>query len=324
MSVVLVTSPDTNAGKTAICVALGQRLRRLGKQVAYRRVSGPGADADAKMVASALRQSDSPDSLVHPAEAIAGSLRGEADVVLVEASISSTRTVVAALSTETTISLIVARYVPDDLAQTIVDHATVAGIASAQVIINAVPDKGQRQVDQRVAPALHAAGLTVVGVVPQDRIMLGMTARELAVALDAEVLCGADGLDGPVEAVMVAAMSDEGAEPYFRRLNRKAVVAAGDRPDIHMPALATDTTCIVLTEGRDPDPTVLKTADQQSVPLLKVGPDTTATLDRISDAWSKIRFHQSHKVSRAYALYQSHVAEASLLEALGVTSEVVR
>jgi BioD-like phosphotransacetylase family protein len=111
---------------------------------------------------------------------------------------------------------------------------------------------------------------------------------------------------------MISAMSDEGAEEYFRRIGRKAVVAGGDRPDIHMPALATDTSCIVLTEGHDPDPTVLKTAEDQGVPLLKVRPSTVATLEHISDALGSARFRQAHKVGRAVALFGDQIDDGTL------------
>jgi len=330
MSVILVTSPETNAGKTALAVAIGQRLRRLGKRVAYRRLPGEGAVADATFVAGALRQSEPPATLATTLEKLPESLRAaEADVILLETDSKNPLEAAAAAVASSAVPLIVARYQHVELAERIISHAlAIGGATAARVVINAVPEKGLRQVEQKVIPALQQAGLTVVGVIPQDRILLGITAGELARALGAEVIAGSDGLDGPVEAVMIAAMSDEGAEQYFRRLNRKVVVAAGDRPDVHMPALATDTTCIVLTEGRDPDPTVFKTADQQGVPLLKVEPDTTAILDQISEAMAQVRFRQSHKVSRALALYQAHLDENALLagviDGTGAGQEVAR
>jgi len=189
--------------------------------------------------------------------------------------------------------------------------------------LNAVPEKGVRQARQRITPDLESAGLSVLGVVPQDRVLLGTTVGELAKALDAEVLCATDQLSLPVEAVMIAAMSDEGAEDYFRRISRKAVVAAGDRPDIHMPALATDTSCIVLSQYLDPDPTVFKTADQQGVPLLKVRPDTFVVLDQIAMHFSEVRFRQSHKVGPAVSAFREHLNETALFSTLGIDGREV-
>jgi BioD-like phosphotransacetylase family protein len=327
MSIVLVSSPEANAGKTAAIVAIGQRLRRQGLRVDYRRTNGPEAAADAAFVSTVLRLTDGASAT--PVEAglfVRDSAPSSAssDVTFVElddlAALNSG--VIAALNQAGARSLIVARYHADGLVDTIVEQARLVSLATV-VIINAVPEKGRRQVEQRVAPALTAAGLVVAGIVPQDRSLLGLSVGDLARQLGAEVLCAEDALDEPVEAVMISAMSDEGAEHYFRRISRKAVVAGGDRPDIHMPALATDTSCIVLTEGHDPDPTVFKTADEQSIPLLKVKPSTMETLDHVSAALANGRFRQTYKVARSVALFGSNLDESRLYRALDIAGREV-
>ncbi len=317
MSVVLVSSPTTNAGKTTTIVALGQRLRRMGKRVTYRRFPGAGALADAAFVATTLRLSDPRDVVApagDPATLAAAVFDADADVAFVEVGEEATGREAArvAFARANVVPLIVARYRAEGLTEEIVGHARELGLTRGQVIVAVVPEKGLRQIQQRVRPALAAQGLTLVAAIPQDRPLLGLSVGELATALEATVLCAHDQLGQPVEGVMISAMSDEGAEEYFRRISRKAVVAAGDRPDIHMPALATDTSCLVLTEGYDPDPTVFKTADEQGVPLLKVGPSTVETLERISDALANARFRQSSKVARAVALYGAQIDEATL------------
>ena len=321
MNILLITSPDANAGKTTFAVAIGQRLGRLGKRLAYRRFPGPGGMADATFVRSALQQREPPDLICPPADKLSDSLRSDADVLLVEAADVAGAALVARI--DGVVPVVVARYAVDNLAESIVAHVRAIGATRANVVINVVPEKGQRQVRQRVVPALHEAGLAVVGIVPQDRTLLGTTAGELAQVLEANVLCAEDQLDLPVEAVMIAAMSDEGAEEYFRRITRKVVVAAGDRPDTHMPALATDTSCIVLSQGIDPDPTVFKTADQQGVPLLKVQPDTFAVLDRIGEHFREVRFHQRHKIGPAVSLLRANVDEATLYSAIGIDAREV-
>lgn len=326
MNIILVTSPRSNAGKTAFCVALGQWIRRRGQRVGYRRLAGVGASEDAGFIRSVLRLSESIPALTPDPTEITPALSAGFEVLLIEADAATDPALcIRALAGQVTvIPLIVARYVADGLAEMVIAHAAALGLSGARVLVNVVPDKGRRKVQQDVIPQLQAAGLSVIGIVPQDKILLGTTAGDLARALEAEVLCADDGLDLPVEAVMIAAMSDEGAEPYFRRHTRKAVVAAGDRPDIHLPALATDTSCIILTDGRDPDPTVLKTADQNGVPLLKVAEDTLTILERISDTMSRVRCHHKHKVSRALAHFSAHANLGALLADLGLASEAIR
>ncbi len=324
MTVLLLTSPRPNAGKTFLAIGLGQRLRRANAPVSYRRVPSPGASADAGFAATSLRLTDRPEDLILEDPQVAAELVSGANVVLVEDNADADRSAARAVLAAGAIPLLVAGYRPDGLSEEILAHAGDLGVILGWVILNHVPEKGLRQVTRKVIPALQVAGFTVLGTIPEDRLLLGMSVGDLADALGAEVLCAGEELNRPVEAVMIAAMSDEGAEDYFRRRSRKAVVAGGDRPDVHMPALATDTSCIVLTEGLDPDPTVLKTADELGVPLLKVTPGTPETLENISAALSQTRFHQSYKVSHAVALIGQHVDEKRLYEALGIAQAAAR
>lgn len=317
MTSIILTSPGPNAGKTTLAVALGQRYRRRGYRVGYRRtLDAAVAREDAAFVRSALQITEPVDELLVPPGSRAIPPSADLDLLLIETSHrESARPFLDAPGVR---SLIVARFQADQLAETVIEHARGIGTSTTSVLINVAPEKGMRQLRQRVIPALEAAHLPVIGVLPQDRVLLGTTVEELATALAAEVLCAHDQLNRPVEAVMIAAMSDEGAEEYFRRLDRKVVVAAGDRPDIHLPALATDTSCLVLSQGLDPDPTVLKTADESGVPLLKVSANTFAVLDQIADHFGEVRFHQRHKIGPAVALLRAQLDEATLDAALGI------
>jgi BioD-like phosphotransacetylase family protein len=323
VTIILVSSPEANTGKTAVIVGLGQRLRRQGTRIEYRRISGSEAAADAAFVSKVFRSSDGPSASPLDARCLVGELSRPAsptDVTFVEVDADAVFSPedFSALSQLGSRSLVVARFHAAGLIDTIIAHAGLIPLTPTAVIINSVPDKGRRLLEKRVVPALSSAGLKVVGIVPQDRTLLGLSVGDLARSLGADVLCANDALDEPVEGVMISAMSDEGAEEYFRRLRRKAVIAGGDRPDIHMPALATDTTCIILTEGHDPDPTVLKTSEDQSVPLLKVQPSTMETLDHVSDTLVSTRFRQTFKVSRAMGLFGANVDEPGLYRAFDV------
>jgi BioD-like phosphotransacetylase family protein len=312
MSVVLVSSPTPGSGKTAAIVALGQRLRRLGIRVRYRRLPGSGASADADFVASTLRLDRASAGAPSTVDRTGAENGTDDQVTFLEAGDETDLGASSSIVASVDIHLIVARFQSDRLVEAIVQRARQLNVRGSLVLINAVPDKGMRLVQNRIVPALQDAGLAVLAIIPQDRILLGLSVGELASSLGADVLCADDQLALPVEAVMISAMSDEGAEAYFRRVARKAVVAGGDRPDIHMPALATDTSCIVLTEGHDPDPTVFKTAEEQGVPLLKVRPSTIETLEHVSDALAGARFRQAHKVSRAVALFGAQIDDDSL------------
>jgi hypothetical protein len=325
LNAILVSSPAPGAGKTTAIVALGQWLRRSGRTIDYRRLPGPGAEADAAFVTRALRLGVLATRVGSP-DAVPGAGDSGADVLFVETSsygmglgLTPSRP-----NGHFAKNLVIARYQSEGMVELVRFGADGWPPNSTSVLLNAVPEKGLRQTQNRTIPALRGQGYSVMGVLPQDRVLLGMTVGDLAESLGAEVLCARDQLALPVEAVMIAAMSDEGAEAYFRRIAHKTVVAGGDRPDIHMPALATDTSCIVLTEGYDPDPTVFKTAEDQGVPLLKVTPSTVETLEHISTALASARFRQEHKISSAVTLFGTQIDANELNQALGLGREVAR
>lgn len=347
MLALYVCSAAVASGKTTICVGLAQRLAADGFAVAYLKpvdasppTPQPGVSPDALFVRQALGlrlpvETVAPIHLARPSDDAPERLRGAfaaaslgRDVVLLEgapdlqvgAALGLSGPEVRALLNAR--ALVVARYAPDGLAESILAAREALGGDVLGAVVNAVPEVGWRQVERRVRSALEAAGVPLLGVLPVVEELLGLTVGELAAALGGEFLCAADQADRQVDAYMVAAMSDLGADEYFRRHARKAVIASGDHPDVHLPALQTDTACIVLTNGLDPDPTVLALARDQEVPLVKVRQDTFAALDAVSDLLPSVRFRQRYKVPIAARLIAEHFDYPALRRA--VSEEAAR
>lgn len=315
MAVVLITSPESNSGKTMLAMALAFRLKNLGVDVRYARQSGEGAARDAQFVGETLGSA----VLIEAAELTPEQLTQEATapgVLLVE--VDPTADPLATSGSGETAVLLVARYVATGLEEKIVEAARRAGTGVVGVVVNAIPEKGLRAIERKIGPGLAGAGVTLIASLPQVNELIGMTVGELADAIGATVLCASGALGAPVNAIMIGAMSDEGADAYFHRRTRKAVVVGGDRPDVHLPILQTDTSCIILTENYDPDPTVFVTAEQEEVPLLRVAEGTIATLDRVAGAIEATRFRQRHKLGAAQRLWQDSVNEQRFFESLRI------
>lgn len=285
MTDLVLTSLESGDGKTTVAAALAARLRGLGRGLLYFRYPGPGSDEDARFISRIVAATTRPKDSIPPET-----------ITLIEA--ASPDDARSLLTSSSAIPIVVARYRPVGLAEQILSFLPELNTGSSLIVLNRVPPKGERYLEQKVISALQAADHPVLGVLPEDPVLLGLSVGDLATGLAAEVLCADDQLDRPVEAVMVAAMSDEGGAEYFSRRSNKAVVCSGDRPDVQLPALATNTSCIVLTEGFPPDPTVFATAEEQGIPLLKVGEGTLTTLDRIADLLASARLRQPHKLAR--------------------------
>jgi len=157
-----------------------------------------------------------------------------------------------------------------------------------------------------------AAGVPLLGVVPEIRSLRGATVLELARFLGAGVLAGQAGIYNFVENYMVGAMSHVSGIPYFSRKENKAVICGGHRIDIHLAALGTPCQCLVATGGVVPDPVVLDRAEIEGVPILQVEDDAVRTIDRVSRFLRQVRFRHREKVDALIPAFREHVDVAAV------------
>jgi hypothetical protein len=121
-------------------------------------------------------------------------------------------------------------------------------------------------------------------------------------------------MDALVEDVLVGAMTPESALSYFRRSLRKAVVTGGDRSDIQLAALQTDTSVLILTGNFYPDVRVLARAEELGVPVLLVPYDTFTTIREIASLSGRIKATDTQKIHIAKKLVQNHVNWRDILQ----------
>lgn len=142
--------------------------------------------------------------------------------------------------------------------------------------------------DPAVEVFLEDKGINVLGSIPTIKDLKHFRVKEILDYLGAELVVGEEHLDRPVEEVMVGAMTPESAIRYFRRVGRKALITGGDRADIQMAALSTDTSCLILTGGLYPPKTVISRAYEKGVPILLVRYDTLTTADMVEHLLARI------------------------------------
>lgn len=166
------------------------------------------------------------------------------------------------------------------------------------MVINGTPPQMVPSLMARIKPFVEYYGLPFYGVLPRDRLLRSIAVAELVGELNAEVLCGHEGLDEMVETFMVGAMSGTAALKQFQRKANKAVITGGDRPDILLAALETSTRCLILTGNLRPSVRVLGTAAEQGVPVLLVKGDTVTTTERVEAAIGHVRLSSPKQVAR--------------------------
>jgi BioD-like phosphotransacetylase family protein len=306
-----VTSPHAGAGKTAVCAGLGRHLQSDGKKVGFFKplvaeIKSPEAiDSDAQFMKQVLALEEPVASLCPVIggqgdvakkikEAYAKVSKGK-DVVIVEGvwrqrpggkPIEASYPVVAALDARV---IIVEPYSEKPSAAML--NYRDFGKYLLGVVVNKVPRS-------RLSAQFDRGGVDVLGVLPEDRVLLSLTVGELAERIQGEILNSADKSSALVEDFMLGAMSVDSGLDYFGRKDNKAVVVRGERPDMQLAALETPTKCLVLSGGVAPSHAVLRKAEDKGVPIILTRGDIVSTVNGIELALGKTRFNQEEKLPR--------------------------
>lgn len=162
------------------------------------------------------------------------------------------------------------------------EHLKARGVPVVGNLFNNIPWPMVSKTKGIFVPVLEERGFRTLGVIPRRPEIAAPTVEEFYKELGGEILAGQEHLGLLVEDIMVGAMTLEGAIRYLRRSADKAVVLGGDRADLALAALETNTSVLILTGGLYPDVKVLSRADEKGVPVILVHYDTYTTIEKLS------------------------------------------
>ncbi len=108
-----------------------------------------------------------------------------------------------------------------------------------------------------------------------------MRVDEIAKTVEGEIVLLPEKAGEMAESLMLGAISPESAINYFQKKVGKAVISAGDRPDIQLAALETSTACLIITDGQKPRPIVRARAEDQGVPLIVTALGTILAAEKL-------------------------------------------
>lgn len=349
-----VTSTETYSGKTALCIGLARRMQRDGLRVGYfkplsfsamRDDRGP-VDEDTRIFKRTLGLKESLDVLcpvlITPAllESIVkgeslemadkitsayNTIAADKDVVIIEGANNIASGSLINMSGIEIVelfkakSIVVVRYRADLILDHLLIAKRVVGDAEVGAVINTIPQGRLSFVENEVKAFCARRGIQVFAALPQDRLLMAVAAKEIADALDAQVLAAKDNLGNLVESIMVGGMAADSALAHFRRKANKAVIAGGDRTDLISAALETSTACLVLTGNIHPGAQILARAEEQAVPVILSSLDTMTTIEVVESVFGKVRFHDQKKMLRFESLLDERFDYVALYKALGVT-----
>jgi len=136
-------------------------------------------------------------------------------------------------------------------------------------------------------------GVQVLGVIPYKPQLTSFTMSFLADRFLARVIAGEEGINNTVKHIFVGAMSTEESlrNPLFNKEN-KLLITSGDRSDMIIAALDSDTVGVILTNNIVPPPNIISKASEKHIPVLLV-PYDTYEVTRQMDNFDALLTHDS-------------------------------
>lgn len=354
MRTILIASTSPYSGKSGIALSVLNALAERGFDAGYFKpygalpvtIDGVRTDEDAHYINKTLAH-PSPVHVVCPvvatsdfiSDVLAGTIGDQThavseafvacsagrDVMVVEGPTDSFQGASVGISVPQVAALLDARVVlvgrpmdGPDLPDSVICEAHRLEGRLAGVVLNWVQEWQMDFVRTQTAPFIRARGIPVFGILPHEPVLSSVTVAEIAEALNGTVLSAEDRLDQPVESFMVGAMGQDKALRFFRRKARKAVITGGDRADVQLAALETNTRCIILTGNMPPSSFVVARADELGVPMLLVESDTLTAVERMESLMGRTRLHDETKVARIRELFDASVDADALFGAVGL------
>jgi BioD-like phosphotransacetylase family protein len=251
MPSVVLLAPAALSGKTTIAAGLAQRLKAEGQAVS---LSRGGEDASARVDAALFARI---------------SEEAQASIQLIEAPAADN----SAAAADRAVVVADGGIAPGELAE----FCRLLAGKLAGVVLNRVP--ARRSEDVRAG--IEAAGLKVIGIVPEDRLLASPTLGEVAQALEAEKLFFNSGGDRPLDHTLIASISADPGQGYFSRTGADTVIVRSDKPDLQLAALNAGASAMIVTGDLPILGYVLERAEDDMIPLLRTKRETAETVRAI-------------------------------------------
>jgi BioD-like phosphotransacetylase family protein len=291
MAALLLLSSEPLAGKTTVAAGLAEIRRKNSGAAAIERLPGDEhAEADAALFASLERS---------PAETPSGLRIIEAPAGDPQPSLSSHSDARALVIADRSGPL-----------PGVIDYCRSIGDRLAGLILNKTPQKRQ----ERLRADLQTAGVPLIGVLPEDRLLAAPVLSDVAAALSAtpEHFTNGTGLS-PLDRPVIATISADPGQAHFAHYDASAVIVRSDKPDLQLAALNAGATCLIVTGGLPILSYVLERAEEDEIPLLRTGLDTLATVRVIEGLFAGKPFAGGEAKVNRIATLLSSVDAASLV-----------
>ncbi len=341
---IVIASSRESAGKTSLIVGIASAIEKnygyikpFGDRLIYRRKKN--WDYDANLIVNILGLDDEPENIslgfnhsklryVYDEEAtrktcveMAENIGKDKDVLFIEGGKdlsygASINLDAAALARYTGSRLVIvvsgdSDTIIDDI-KYITKYLNLDGVDFAGVIINKVRDI--EEFDNIFMKQIREMGINVLGAIPFKEQLTYFTMNYLAENLFAKVIAGEKGLGNVVKNVFVGAMSTDESlrNPLFNK-EHKLLITSGDRSDMILAALESDTVGILLTNNILPPANIITRASEKNIPLLLVANDTFLVAKQIDKMEALLTKDSEQEIDLLAQLVEKYVRLGELL-----------
>ena len=289
MKALFIVSVAAGAGKTALCAGLAANFLNDGRKVGY---LAPAGDASAAFMGKipglkAINKSDLKGYDVVLAEGRLGNNDGD----------EATKTAYAAAKEMKAKVIAVEVYPGGDPRFTGIYQGFGADFLG--VVVNKAPASQLKRARAEAEARLDGAGIKLLGVIPENRILLAITVGELAATLGGKILNNEEKSDELVENYMLGALIVDSGLDYFGRKSRKAAVLRQERSDMQLAALETSTACLVLSGSTDKPPmyNVMYKAANLGIPVIAAAAPVPEIVSKIENTLLNTQLNQEKKLT---------------------------
>ena len=295
MGVLFIVSVEEAAGKTAVCAGLAINFLNDGKKVGYLKPQASeksDSDSDIAFMKQTLGLAD----VVNADDLIKGR-----DIVLAEGRIGPGADDAASRASYGAAKEMKAKVIAVEVysgkTSRFLDVYKGFGGNLLGIVVNKVPESQLKRVRDEAKASFEAAGIKLLGVIPENRVLLAITIGELAENLQGKILNNTEKSAELVENYMLGAMVVDSGLDYFGRKSRKAAIIRQDRPDMQLAALETSTACLVLSGNNQPPIyNVLYKAQNRGIPIIATSAAINDIVTIIEETLLKTRLNQTKKL----------------------------
>jgi hypothetical protein len=350
-----IGSTSAYSGKNMITLGLGLKFQQDGLNLAYMKPVGAQAkqfgdvwgDEDAHMIQQALGLDADPDlvtpilitqDFIHKAFApgacvdrypqikAAYSKLGEGkDLVLMSGSGSFLHSgkyccldgvsVIRSLDAK---AVIIDRYINEINYDYLLSIREAIGDAMLGCVLNDIPSFYQEELDRNLIPFLRSRGVEVLGVIPHDNLLGGISVEALSSNLGGRLISAAHRGDRVVESFLIGTMQIENFLTHFRKHPKAAVIVGGDRADLQLVAIEGNCSCLILTGNLYPNDVILARAEAEEIPVLVVRDDTYSIAKRMDNLLKRHKFRSPAKFGQSRQLVAGNLDVRAIKAGLGL------